>query len=487
MPATTRKRKPRPVEEDEDEVTSESEEDPTTSSGEEEDDVDDQGQPNGGTARRGETPEQKRLRLAKAYLKSMEVDPASRGGEGEDGEGDDDDLGAAPSDPLAERLKVDALAQRGHYQRKVADRIALSSEGCLRLICRPMSRRGGGGFHRKPLTGVCIPAGEDTKCYSVSKCGQLVGWDLAKMRRDNAFTLSVRDAQRAISSGSASTSLPDGGLDALYAVCASDDGRLVVTGGHSGAITVWDARTGEAVKTFDNGHKTAVTGLTFQSGTSQLFSCGSDRTVKIWSLDDMAYVDTLFGHVQGCTQIDCLRKERVISVGEDRTLRLWKIQDETQLLFKSNANSGNVDSCCFVNGTTFVTGSQDNSVSLWTMFKKRPVFTVRDAHQQAAVGNPCRSWIHALAACPNTDLVASGSGDGQINLYRASPEAQEAAERFKPIGNIGNVEGYVNALCFNEDATILVAGVGQEPRLGRWDRNKEARNALFVQRLQISD
>ena len=89
MPATTRKRKPRPVEEDEDEVTSESEEDPTTSSGEEEDDVDDQGQPNGGTARRGETPEQKRLRLAKAYLKSMEVDPASRGGKGEDGEGDE--------------------------------------------------------------------------------------------------------------------------------------------------------------------------------------------------------------------------------------------------------------------------------------------------------------------------------------------------------------------------------------------------------------
>jgi WD40 repeat protein len=44
------------------------------------------------------------------------------------------------------------------------------------------------------------------------------------------------------------------------------------------------------------GHKDAVTGLAFREGTHQLFSASLDRSVKIWSLDDMAYVDTLFGH-----------------------------------------------------------------------------------------------------------------------------------------------------------------------------------------------
>ena len=44
------------------------------------------------------------------------------------------------------------------------------------------------------------------------------------------------------------------------------------------------------------GHKDAVTGLAFRDGTHQLFSCSLDRSIKIWSLDDMAYVDTLFGH-----------------------------------------------------------------------------------------------------------------------------------------------------------------------------------------------
>ena len=34
-------------------------------------------------------------------------------------------------------------------------------------------------------------------------------------------------------------------------------------------------------------------GLVFQAGSHQLFSCSADRTVKIWNLDEMAYVETL--------------------------------------------------------------------------------------------------------------------------------------------------------------------------------------------------
>jgi len=42
-----------------------------------------------------------------------------------------------------------------------------------------------------------------------------------------------------------------------------------------------------------------VTGLSFRPGTHTLYSCSYDRTVKIWSLDDAAYVDSLFGHQVG--------------------------------------------------------------------------------------------------------------------------------------------------------------------------------------------
>lgn len=47
------------------------------------------------------------------------------------------------------------------------------------------------------------------------------------------------------------------------------------------------------------GHKDAVTCLAFREGTHELYSGSLDRSIKLWSLDDMAYVDTLFGHQAG--------------------------------------------------------------------------------------------------------------------------------------------------------------------------------------------
>lgn len=75
-----------------------------------------------------------------------------------------------------------------------------------------------------------------------------------------------------------------------------------------------------------NGHRGAVTGLAFRQGTQQLMSSSLDRTVKLWSVEDRSYIDTLYGHQSDVIAIDCLRQERILSVGRDRTLRLWKVQ-----------------------------------------------------------------------------------------------------------------------------------------------------------------
>ena len=45
-----------------------------------------------------------------------------------------------------------------------------------------------------------------------------------------------------------------------------------------------------------NSHRDIITGLAFRENSHELLTCSFDRTVKLWSLDEMAYVDTLFGH-----------------------------------------------------------------------------------------------------------------------------------------------------------------------------------------------
>ena len=44
------------------------------------------------------------------------------------------------------------------------------------------------------------------------------------------------------------------------------------------------------------GHKDAVTCLGFQVGGSTLFTGSLDRTLKLWNVKDMGFMDTLYGH-----------------------------------------------------------------------------------------------------------------------------------------------------------------------------------------------
>lgn len=42
------------------------------------------------------------------------------------------------------------------------------------------------------------------------------------------------------------------------------------------------------------------------------------------------------------------------------------------------------------------------------------------------------------------------------------------------------VHGFVNSLAFTNDGSKLIAAIGQEHRLGRWWRIKEAKNTVMV-------
>lgn len=79
----------------------------------------------------------------------------------------------------------------------------------------------------------------------------------------------------------------------------------------------------------------------------------------MWNLDEMAYVETLFGHADVISDIDSLSAERAVSVGVDRTVRLWKVLEETQLVF--HGHSAPIDCVRMLTPSSFLTGSQDGA------------------------------------------------------------------------------------------------------------------------------
>jgi ribosomal RNA-processing protein 9 len=167
-----------------------------------------------------------------------------------------------------------------------------------------------------------------------------------------------------------------------------------------------------------------------------------------------------------------LYKERAISSGgADGTLRIWKIVEESQLVY--NGHSGSIDCVKLVNEEVFLSCGDDGSLCVWNVAKKKPIAVHKLAHGTASTG--VANWVCSIATLTNTDLVASGSNDGFIRVWKLEKSFREIKLKFEI-----SVEGFVNSLAFTSDGSSLIAGIGQEHRLGRWWRLKEAKNVILV-------
>lgn len=138
-----------------------------------------------------------------------------------------------------------------------------------------------------------------------------------------------------------------------------------------------------------------------------------------------------FGHQDKILSIDSLNKERCITCGSrDRSLRLWKIIEESQLLF-NGTHFDSIDCITLVNEENFISGSNDGSLAVWNINKKKPLAIVKNAHKTAGSTNPEAScWITAVSAYHNTDLLASGSDDGFIRVWAHTESANNLKELF---------------------------------------------------------
>ena len=257
----------------------------------------------------------------------------------------------------------------------------------------------------------------------------------------------------------------------ILSVAASSDNQFVVTGGDDHRLIVWSASTLQLLKVFSQ-HRDSVTSLSFRRGTNQLYSASKDRTVKTWSLNELAYVETLFGHQDCIVDIAALAQERCLSAGaRDRTARLWKVVDETNLIYlgggggnkkahkgdkrftdQSKYAVGSLDRVAFIDEDTFITGSDNGSIMLWNVQKKKPIFTYPLAHGLQPIKNvadvsaeqdpenvdripqePQPRWITALATVPYSDIIVSGSWDGWVRAWKVSQDKR----RLEPLGPVG--------------------------------------------------
>lgn len=69
---------------------------------------------------------------------------------------------------------------------------------------------------------------------------------------------------------------------------------------------------------------------------------------------------------------------------------------------------------------------------MWSTFKKKPVYVEKLAHGRNDTTGEV-NWICSVAASKYTDLIASGSCDGVLRLWKVAPDYKsiETVEEFE--------------------------------------------------------
>ena len=403
------------------------------------------------TSEEDETGAERRVRLAQRYLDRIKGEVDEAGFDAED----------LDKDHIARRLKEDVDEAKGRQFRLLAQNF--DWEGAEQTNFRADTQT-------TTAVAVCKPY-----VYTVSKDTTLIKWQIhpppertsqsnSPPRKRGHDGVKRRPKQLEFVKGikvRATAEKQHGHTGHILSVAASPDGKYVATGGADKKLIIWAAEDLRPLKTFYT-HRDAVTGLDFAPslGTTsgfgaQLFSASKDRSIKTYSLagdDSLAYVETLFGHQDHVLAVSAVSQDQCVSVGaRDRSARWWRVVDETQLKFLGDSSrndeyqTGSLDCTAAVPPNHFVTGSDSGALQLWSMHKKKSLFTIQTAHgvdplpaleevtsesdpkvveelKKTDKRRPAPRAITALIALPGTDVVLSGSWDGWVRVWKVSDD-----------------------------------------------------------------
>ncbi len=201
-----------------------------------------------------------------------------------------------------------------------------------------------------------------------------------------------------------------GHTDWVNAAAFSPDGKFIASASRDKTVKIWNVESGEPIKTLA-GHSDWITSVAFSPDGKLLTSASKDATIKIWNVGNGEAVKTLTGHGAPIWSICFSPDGKIIaSASDDKTARLWDAATgrETKIL------SGHADGLFAVafspDGKTIATASQDKTIKLWDAASGRELKTLT-GHGES---------VMSVAFAPDGKTLISGALDANIKLWNAA-------------------------------------------------------------------
>jgi len=117
-------------------------------------------------------------------------------------------------------------------------------------------------------------------------------------------------------------------------VAWSPDGRLLASGAVSGAVSIWDAQTGQLVNRFGEGALPRVNSVAW-SHDGDIATGHENGTIAIWEVRSGDLITTLPEHGEPVTDVAWSPKdERLASTGMDGYIRIWNREESESKTFR---------------------------------------------------------------------------------------------------------------------------------------------------------
>uniref|UniRef100_A0A183THI4 WD_REPEATS_REGION domain-containing protein n=1 Tax=Schistocephalus solidus TaxID=70667 RepID=A0A183THI4_SCHSO len=454
-----------------------------------------------------ETAHEKHVRLTKkAISAALRTDFAKCFSQGLVGS-DEEDATAS----LSLQLQEEALQARGKLFARVASNIKtveVDDAVCLR-------------GHKKSVNCICISS--DSKfLFSGGKDASIIKWCLKEHKK----LMSVDGGRR----GSASKYH----TGPVLSIAISDDSKYLASGSTDNSIIIWNPLDMNPIFHLKR-HLSPVTAISFRRQSHMLFTGDRSGRVCVWNMP----LTEILQDQGAATKIEVLSicglsAERCISSSGfgGAGICLWKVEEEVCVQYNvKNISELSIECIYAVNDDLFLGGSTSNTLYLWHVSRGSPICRICPAHPPSSQGplrlpteRPAVNWVTAVAGLFGTDLFASGSSTGHVQLWKlvvegkefsfddsgkAGPEQEEdddeEATSFVRRGGIGrrlrvhhdntrieripgadfHLAGFINSLAFSNDGQWLAIGIGQEHRLGRWEERRKVNDLVCLLPINI--
>ena len=247
----------------------------------------------------------------------------------------------------------------------------------------------------------------------------------------------------------------------VYSLAFSPDGKTLLSGNAKGAIRLWNTSTDEP-KTLQYPNSSAVhsvafspDGRTIASGHLGYYYYGYNGTVNIFDANTREYQQSFAGHVGGS---DIYRVQFVsngtelLSYGSDKTLRLWNAATGAHIKLLKVFDYNKINRIALSNDEHQFAIVDDRIIHLWNADTWEPLNTL------TGHGN----HVYDVAFSPDGQTLASGSRDKTIRLW----DTNTGEHKQTLIGQSDSV----TRLVFSPDGQTLASGSGDKDNTVRlWD------------------